>query len=185
MQPTHNVPTYQTRAHWALCPHITDFLQRADGEIVPLFRLSLQASKSFSDHWMHVGSPALLWYAISFYWSSCMLPVKHNRRQQMVGGINKKKTYKDTYDSVISGICSRHQTGPVTFRAGVLKISVISGKMNPRGLWHLFRFYLLKCVLRQRGNESHLRLNETGPLGWCIFCSVGRRGSLGCLVFII
>ena len=32
MRLTQNAPTYQTRAHWALCPHITDFLQRANGK---------------------------------------------------------------------------------------------------------------------------------------------------------
>lgn len=32
MQLTQNARTYQTRAHWALCPHITDFLRRANGK---------------------------------------------------------------------------------------------------------------------------------------------------------
>lgn len=48
---TQKALTYQTRAHWALCPLITDFLQAADGGIGLLCFCSLAgADKSFSDH---------------------------------------------------------------------------------------------------------------------------------------
>lgn len=65
---TQKALTYQTRAHWALCPLITDFLQAADGGIGLLCFCSLAgADKSFSDHWMHAGTPALWGYCISLY----------------------------------------------------------------------------------------------------------------------
>lgn len=84
MQLTQNAPTYQTSAHWALCPHITDFLLRANGKTRSFVSTLSWAYKSFSDYWMHVGTPALLGYCISLYQNCCMHLVEHryNRTKQ-------------------------------------------------------------------------------------------------------
>lgn len=90
---TQKALTYQTRAHWALCPLITDFLQAADGGIGLLCFCSLAgADKSFSDHWMHAGTPALWGYCISLYQNH----YKHSAEKAQSAAINRTPFEKET-----------------------------------------------------------------------------------------
>lgn len=95
MQLTQNAQTYQTRAHWALCPHITDFLRTAKRNWFLRFCSLSGPTDLFPDRRMRAGTPALLGYCISLYRNCCMHnSVEHNSREwETVQEKSKKCSY--------------------------------------------------------------------------------------------
>lgn len=90
MRRTQNAPTYQTRAHWALCPHITDFPTESKWENSIL---CLSALSGPTDLFLITGCVRGLWryrdIGFPFYQNRCTHLVEKADTRELSGKAGK------------------------------------------------------------------------------------------------